>query len=324
MDQNRLNWIDVSRGIAMLMVIYSHLFYCSNIVMNYLSPIFLTTFFFISGYLQKDNYNFIDLLERRTRTILIPFFFWGIILLIMRHIITFNETITWQEDLYGLLAQVRGKNDQLWFLPAIWVFSLIFYWINKFAKNEKQLIIISFLLFISNCIYLYWFHGKMFYWHLTLIGTGCFYMTLGKIYKTYEKKIDEKISAKQLLIIGIIYIIYITYTNKYYSYFGSKYILDSIFITILGLILCVYISKYLLSNKRIIISKYLIYIGSNTLLYFIFHGKIISITQFLFSKIHNYINLENFYIEQTIRNINYYNNCYHCCYSYFHSPKIYA
>lgn len=115
-----------------------------------------------------------------------------------------------------------------------------------------------------------------------------------------KKKIDEKISAKQLLIIGIIYIIYITYTNKYYSYFGSKYILDSIFITILGLILCVYISKYLLSNKRIIISKYLIYIGSNTLLYFIFHGKIISITQFLFSKIHNYINLENFYIEQTI------------------------
>ena len=59
MDQNRLNWIDVSRGIAMLMVIYSHLFYCSNIVMNYLSPIFLTAFFFISGYLQKDNYNFI-------------------------------------------------------------------------------------------------------------------------------------------------------------------------------------------------------------------------------------------------------------------------
>ncbi len=70
--KQRLNWIDVSRGIAFLMVIYSHLEYKNDFLMHFFSPVFLTTFFFVSGYLYKEWCGFRQVLEQRTRTLLLP------------------------------------------------------------------------------------------------------------------------------------------------------------------------------------------------------------------------------------------------------------
>lgn len=45
--------------------------------MRYFSPVFLTMFFFVSGYLFKENCSFSFVLEQRTRTILLPFLTLG-------------------------------------------------------------------------------------------------------------------------------------------------------------------------------------------------------------------------------------------------------
>lgn len=76
---NRINWIDASRGLAFLMVIYYHLS-TRNIggMVPYFSPVFLTTFFFVSGYLTKGNQSFEKVLEQRTRTLLVPLLIFGI------------------------------------------------------------------------------------------------------------------------------------------------------------------------------------------------------------------------------------------------------
>lgn len=78
-DQNRvrLKWLDIARGLAFLMVIYSHLKYKDDMVMRYFTPMFLTMFFFVSGYLFKENCSFAKVLEQRTRTILLPFLTLG-------------------------------------------------------------------------------------------------------------------------------------------------------------------------------------------------------------------------------------------------------
>jgi hypothetical protein len=36
--KERITWIDVSRGVAFMMVIYSHLEYCNDSIMKYFSP----------------------------------------------------------------------------------------------------------------------------------------------------------------------------------------------------------------------------------------------------------------------------------------------
>lgn len=73
----RLKWLDIARGLAFLMVIYSHLKYKDDMVMRYFSPVFLTMFFFVSGYLFKENCTFSKVLEQRTRTLLLPFLTLG-------------------------------------------------------------------------------------------------------------------------------------------------------------------------------------------------------------------------------------------------------
>lgn len=269
----------------MLMVIYSHLFYCNNELMIFFSPIFLTTFFFISGYLQNTKWTFTNFLENRTRTILIPFFIYGIILIILRQFLTFNSEIPIKQDFVDFIKQVRGENDQLWFLPAIWTFGIVFYWILKISKKDSHLLVLSTILFILNSTYIYWLDGKMLYWHITLIGTGCFYMSLGKLYKKYEAIFDKLITKKIHAILILTYIVFIATIRNYYSFFGSKYILDSIIITIIGIIILIYLCKYYNFNNKLIL-----YIGSNSLLYFIIHGKIISLLQTIIKSLYKQTN----------------------------------
>lgn len=59
------------------MVIYSHLDYCDSQIMRFFSPVYLTMFFFVSGYLFKEDCSFNKVFEQRTRTIFLPFLIMG-------------------------------------------------------------------------------------------------------------------------------------------------------------------------------------------------------------------------------------------------------
>lgn len=117
-------------------------------------------------------------------------------------------------------------------------------------------------------------------WHIDVAGFACFYMALGKYYKHHENKIDKIVSNKVLILLLIIYSLSIWHFDLKFNFYGSRYIIDSLIITIIGLILCVYISKRFLQNN-----KFLLFVGSNTLFYFAFHGKIFAVLQVILKKI---------------------------------------
>ena len=125
----RIEWLDVSRGIAFLMVIYSHLHYCDSNIMRFFSPMFLTTFFLVSGYLFKEKQSFLFVLENRTRTLLLPFIILGMIMIILSQILSFNEHVPFTDSVKGLLLQ-NGNNQILWFIAALYIYSIIFYWVE--------------------------------------------------------------------------------------------------------------------------------------------------------------------------------------------------
>lgn len=274
MDKVRINWLDSSRGLAFLMVIYHHITLCNEDLMRYFLPIFLTIFFFVSGYLSKDTTSFYKTLEQRTRTLLIPFLLGGLVLILLSQTFSFREQISFKDAILGLILQ-NGENEILWFIGALYAYSLIFYWIEKLSKTRSRLLIFITVLFISNVIYTYWLHGPSLPWHLSQAFFACFYMGLGKIYKSIESKVDKIITLPILLIALVFYIASITIFNLHISFFGSKYAIDSLALTIIGLTLLVYTSKRYLSNSR-----FLLFVGTNTLLYFIFHGKVFTIIEF--------------------------------------------
>lgn len=77
--RERLNWLDSMRGLAFLMVIYYHLSTRSaGGIVPYFTPVFLTAFFFVSGYLTKSGMPFGKVLEQRTRTLFVPLLIFGL------------------------------------------------------------------------------------------------------------------------------------------------------------------------------------------------------------------------------------------------------
>lgn len=276
--KKRIHWLDVSRGLAFLMVIYSHLEYSNDSVMRYFSPVFLTTFFFVSGYLFKEKCSFCKVFEQRTRTLLLPFLALGMIMILLGQVMTFNAKVPFMDEVKGLLFQ-NGTNQLLWFVAALYVYSVIFYWIEKVSCTAKKLLVVSFALFVLN-----WLYGKLqvpsIPWHLDAFGYACFYMGLGKWYKEKEKTVNRYVENKWFALCCLIfYIILITAFDLHISFFGSTYLIDSIVVTISGLIVMLYVSKHILDNSR-----FLLFVGANTLFYFAFHGKVYSLLQTLCHK----------------------------------------
>ena len=76
-------------------------------------------------------------------------------------------------------------------------------------------------------------------------------MLIGKLYKKHEKQIDDYMNKKLLALIVVLYILLIIVLNRGFNFRGSPYVGDSLIVTILGLIVCIYISKYYLFNNRL-------------------------------------------------------------------------
>lgn len=277
--KKRIHWLDVSRGFAFLMVIYSHLEYSNDSVMRYFSPVFLTTFFFVSGYLFKEKCSFSKVFEQRTRTLLLPFLALGMIMILLSQIMTFNAKVSFMDAVKGLLFQ-NGTNQLLWFVAALYVYSVMFYWVERFSRTANTLLVLSFAMFILN-----WLYGRLqmpsIPWHISSFGYACFYMGLGKWYKEMEMKVNRYVDNKWFVFICfIVYVVSIIVFDLHISFTGSRYLVDSFVVTLTGLVVILFLSKHIFQNSR-----FLLFIGANTLFYFAFHGKVLSLLQTLCHKL---------------------------------------
>lgn len=270
-DKTRLAWIDFSRGVAFLMVIYSHIPTCTPGIMHFFAPVFLTTFFFVSGYLFKSGQGFSVVLEQRIRTLLIPFLILGMMMILMSQLLSFNEQVDFKDAVAGLLTQ-NGPNQILWFIAALFVYSVIFYFIDLLCKTPLALFGVATGLFVLNAVTYNWLEIRHIPWHIDTFGCACFYMALGRLYRLYEPAVDRVLKTPVLLLLTAAYVGLLAVLPHYISYSGSIWIVDSMAVTVIGLIIIISLSKRL-GDK----SRFVLFVGANTLFYFAFHGKVYSL-----------------------------------------------
>lgn len=279
---NRITWLDSSRGLAFLMVIYSHFTsFEETQMMRYFSPVFLTTFFFVSGYLTKSGCSFGKVFEQRTRTLFIPQLIFGLLLVLSTAVVTFkqhDEPLV--SRLIGLVYPSAHHSNILWFIIALWAYSLVFYWLERFSKSYKTLLGVSTVLLIANwSVYkiatppdLPYFFGSL--------GYGCFYMSLGFAFRKIEQRVDKVVKGWMLICAFLVYMAVISLTGFSCSFYGSTHLIDAVLLTVLGIFIMVYVSKLLpIGNNR-----FILFVGSNSLLYFCFHGKVLSFLDMLMQK----------------------------------------
>ena len=77
---HRIEWIDIAKGLGLIFLIYGHI--ANNLFTQWIYTFHSPLFFFLSGFLFSSRKNFNDFLISKTNSLLIPYLFLGIPMII--------------------------------------------------------------------------------------------------------------------------------------------------------------------------------------------------------------------------------------------------
>lgn len=181
MEKNKqIEWINILRGFAIFLIVVGHAIgYSKGLkeVSRYLSSFYVPLFFFISGYLFKENKEekIGTYIKRKAKRILIPYFVFAILSLIPYYLfggevqsnLNSKNSIS-NSILVSLGAVLYGsghgnslpQNSPLWFLPCYFVVVVIAKLVYDKTKNFKhKSIILSVFFFIVGGVVYYYFNA---------------------------------------------------------------------------------------------------------------------------------------------------------------------
>lgn len=272
---NRLDWIDVVKGLAMLCIIAGHMGIkiVNNVVFTFHVPIF----FLISGYFISQKTCFKDYVIKRVKGLIIPYLFTSLLLvvdiipvdIIKRGINNIPNDMgrVFIQALYGSGTKVNKTIMGIQQIGAIW-FLLAFFWALLFVKifiDKKYgwlwILLIAIVSYVSSQYI--WLP-----WDIQAGGTATIFVYIGAYSKKY--KIDITFSWWLILIgivtlvLEVIFEVKVSVVSNYYKY------------TIVSIIGAVFISYVVLwvamiFNSTKIIKKYLCFVGADSIIFLCFH-----------------------------------------------------
>ena len=281
--KNRIKWVDLVKYICIMFVMLSHLESCTLTMRKFFSPFFLSGFFFVSGYVYRDGLTFKEHVKKKFKGLFIPWFIFSNINILLSSIITLKGDRNIKSEIIINLMQIRGYGDGIWFVAALFMAFIPFYFFVKIS-DIKISISLSFILSLLSSIYAEYFpkdilpwKSHALPWHLEYIFIAMFWMILGYYYKQqFEQLIGEFKQTYFTLFILFIYLI-IVFVPLQVS-LPAFMIMLSYIKSLLGIVLIVSLSKHIKPNK------YFSYVGANTLIYFALHGKLYAVIEWLLSK----------------------------------------
>lgn len=290
---NRLNWIDWAKTIAITFVVFGHIpEERGNFFLNYIVTFHMPLFFFISGYLTKKEYFNKNTQKKYTRTLIIPYFIYNII---SYPFWAFRYTLEhpsegWLEYIKPILGTLFIQQDTLftkplngvtWFLVALLMMKIILSICNKYKYG------LNFYFVLSITCAVFYVYNEFYRFTTDLVPVGfskCvpFYL-LGYISK--KKNILPTECRKRD---WMIFLICLALSLFFYQLRREDFCITTygwLFWSIcLSAIWGFFCLCRLLNHIH---SKYILNISIGTIVIMGLHGTVITITNFIFSKLLN-------------------------------------
>ena len=283
---NRIKWIDSMKAFSIMAVVLNHTHHILPALVPFVYIICLPAFFFSAGMFTNTNLSLKEFFLKKTRRLLIPFFFFGIVtwvfwLFVLRKYGPDTDAVSpWWLPLFGLVcgkSEMLLQNSPLWFLCCLVSLEGIYYLICRVRKKWIRLVIVS-CLGIFGCVLSYL--EQNWIWE---ISAACIILpvyAIGAEYRPWIQSKAQSIRLSHLLICLVISAIGIYFGATYNSGIGlhTSYIGNPILYYISCIcVIGFWFSIAILIDRYLNHTEWLQYIGRNTLFILCSHMATFSI-----------------------------------------------
>ncbi len=161
MEKKRLNWVDVTKGFLMILVVIGH--YPGQLdfpLGKYIYWFHMPAFFLLSGLFFKpvlEKGKSKEVIYKRFMQLIVPYLFFLVTITVIRYgmeIGSGNMELSWYlNDLWTLVIGgrfARGAYGVFWFVTTLFFTFLFFLWMTKYFNRTKQIIILSIFYLIAH------------------------------------------------------------------------------------------------------------------------------------------------------------------------------
>lgn len=302
----RYQYLDIARGIGLLLVIISHSCGLSSYLINYYIPLF----FVVSGYIYKEGRSYKENIGKKARRLLVPYFGYSAILLAFYALLgrTVQETLHSGAGVlysrYCLYDTSRYTdnvylftvaNGAMWYLTAFFVTSLLYHaLVDRCLKSRKFLF--GTVVVLAAATMLLADIPVLLPWSIDLACVGTLFMLAGTFLGRAEY-FEKKARPLSVLLIFGAYVL-LSYSNpginmsvreygKYQAFSVPLFIL----VGISGSMLCIWVGKLIQNN---FLGKFIGYIGKNTIVLLAFHILGLEIFEMIAGKVIDIPSLHGF------------------------------
>lgn len=143
--RERIDYLDIAKGIGMLLVVIGHVDYVDAPIRNYIFSFHMPLFLFVSGmllwYKQEEQKKWSVLIGKKARNLLLPYFLFSFLYLIIESVRLLVKGLNeWDNILKQLFQTICLQGiSTLWFLPALFIGEVIFLWIRKNSSHGQTI-----------------------------------------------------------------------------------------------------------------------------------------------------------------------------------------
>lgn len=279
----RYKYLDVARGIGLMLVVISHSCGLNSYLINFYIPLF----FVLSGYTYREGRSYGENIAKKAKRLLIPYFGYSAVLFLfymlmgrtpeeMKHsafgvfysrFCLYDTTLV--EDNRYLFTIANGA---MWYLTAFFVASLAFHLVADRALKDKK--------FLAGCtVVLLAITMAMaeipvlLPWSIDLVGVAVLFMLAGTILGKIEF-FEKKWNLVSVLAVFASYMLLstanpgINMSLREYGKYGALSVPIFVIIGVSGSMICIWVAKLIQNN---FVGKILSYIGQNTIIILAFH-----------------------------------------------------
>ncbi|RYD78964.1 MAG: acyltransferase [Sphingobacteriales bacterium] len=307
MKPQRHTWIDYARGIAIILVLYRHVFegiknagisiteyklieHANILFFSFRMPLFfIVSGIFVVGSLQKRGFS--SFVQTKARTILYPYFLWAVLQISLQLILSdyVNANRTWRS--YAELFYAPRTIDQFWYLYALFNVSILYVLSLHFLRSKTLYNVIIGLLFFMISVYTYQvkinlgFVGDILHYYLFFaIGDALGSVIRNDNYRKYFERWQALLLFFVPFIVSQYYFLYTNLQHPAMNYDYVEYYQPFLFIIIalIGALYIIMISFFLQKHSLI---KWLHLLGQHSLYIYVAHVLVLASVRIFITKV---------------------------------------